>query len=67
MAEIFEVIKKRRSVRKFTDRSVEKEKIMKIIEAARLSPSASNRQPWRFVAVADKELLYRVVRESLGI
>ncbi len=67
MAEIFEVIKKRRSVRKFTDQPVEKEKIIKIIEAARLSPSASNRQPWRFVAVTDKELLYRVVRESLGI
>jgi len=67
MTEIFEVIKKRRSVRKFTDKPVEKEKILKIIEAARLSPSASNRQPWRFVAITDKELLYRVVRESLGI
>ena len=66
MTEIFEIIKNRRSVRKFAGRPVEKEKIIKMIEAARLSPSASNRQPWRFVAVTDKELLYRIVKESLG-
>ncbi|HEY4696296.1 MAG TPA: nitroreductase family protein, partial [Candidatus Hydromicrobium sp.] len=66
MSEVFEVIEKRRSVRKFMSRPVEKEKIIKIIEAARLSPSASNRQPWRFVVVTDQELLSRVVKESLG-
>ena len=67
MSEVFEVIEKRRSVRKFMSRPVEKEKIIKIIEAARLSPSASNRQPWRFVVVTDRELLSRVVKESLGV
>ncbi len=67
MSEVFEVIEKRRSVRKFMSQPVEKEKIIKIIEAARLSPSASNRQPWRFVVVTDRELLSRVVKESLGV
>lgn len=67
MSEVFKVIKKRRSVRKYENRPVEKEKIIKIVEAARLAPSAANGQPWRFIAVTDKELLSRMVKESLGI
>jgi acyl-CoA thioesterase FadM/nitroreductase len=48
------VIAARRSHRAFSDRPVEPEKIERMIEAARWSPSCSNRQPWRFVIV-DKE------------
>jgi len=47
----FEAIEKRRSVRHFLDKPVEKEKILKALDAARLAPSGHNEQPWRFVVV----------------
>jgi nitroreductase len=52
--DVFEAIKKRRSVRSYLDKPIEKEKLSEILEAARLAPSASNRQEWRFVVVRDK-------------
>ncbi|MGM0368377.1 MAG: nitroreductase family protein [Actinomycetota bacterium] len=67
MGSVFEVIKRRRSIRKFQARKVEPDKIKKIIEAARLAPSASNRQPWRFVAVTKKDLIERITKDALGI
>jgi acyl-CoA thioesterase FadM/nitroreductase len=45
------LIAARRSRRAFADRPVEPEKIERMIEAARGSPSCANRQPWRFVVV----------------
>jgi len=66
MRSIFEIIKNRRSIRKFKNKPVEDEKIFKIIEAARLAPSATNRQPWRFVAVKNKELIIKITTEALG-
>ena len=65
--EVFEVIKKRRSTRNYKDIPVEEDKIIKIIEAAILAPSASNGQPWRFIAVKDKNLLTKIVKETLGV
>jgi len=53
--DIFEAIKKRRSIRKYKDKEVEEEKILKILESARLAPSAKNLQEWRFIVVRDKE------------
>ncbi len=53
--DIFEVIKKRRSIRSYSSREIEEEKLREILEAARLAPSASNRQEWRFIIVKDKE------------
>jgi len=53
--DVFEAIKKRRSIRKYKEEEVEEEKILKILEAARLAPSASNRQEWRFVVVRDRK------------
>lgn len=53
--DVIEVIKKRRSVRSYTDRPVERDKIQRLLEAARSAPSASNRQEWRFVVVTDKK------------
>lgn len=44
-----DVVKNRRSIRKFEQVAVEKEKIDKLIEAARLCQSAKNRQPWKFM------------------
>ena len=53
MDKVFKIIEQRRSIRKYQDKPVEKEKILKIIDAARLAPSASNGQPWRFIAVTE--------------
>lgn len=47
--EVNEVIKLRRSTREFKKKKVKKEDILKLIESARLAPSAANRQPWQFV------------------
>ena len=49
-----EAIAKRRSIRKFTDAPVSREHLMELIEAARLSPSGCNSQPWRFRLVTDR-------------
>lgn len=67
MGSVLEIIKQRRSVRKYSKSSVEHEKIIKIVEAARLAPSASNRQPWRFIAVTDSSIIRMLVKEALGI
>lgn len=51
-----ELITKRQSVRGYDNRPIEKEKILKCIEAARLAPSACNAQPWKFIIVDDPDL-----------
>ena len=51
MDEIFERV----SIRKYLDKTVEKEKIEKILRAAMAAPSAGNQQPWEFYVVTDKE------------
>jgi len=45
------------SIRKYQDKSVEKEKTMAILRAAMQAPSATNQQPWEFFVVTDKEKL----------
>jgi nitroreductase len=49
--DFFEVVRKRRSIRKYRPESIPNEKLKTIFEAARRAPSAANRQPWRFVVV----------------
>ena len=52
---VFEAIEKRRSIRSYESTPVPEEKLEKILEAARLAPSASNVQPRHFIVVTDKE------------
>jgi nitroreductase len=52
---VFEVVQKRRSIRAYAPTPVPKEKLLKVLEAGRLAPSASNVQPWHFVVVTDGE------------
>ncbi|UCG13122.1 MAG: nitroreductase family protein [Deltaproteobacteria bacterium] len=56
MNEITEVIKKRRSVRKFEPQAVREEIIRDILDCARLAPTANNIQPWLFGVVTDPDL-----------
>jgi nitroreductase len=53
--DVFEAIKKRRSVRAYTDEKVSEEEVKRLIDAARWAPSAGNIQPWEFVVVRDME------------
>jgi len=54
--EFYEAIRKRYSCRSYIDRPIEKDKLERILEAARLAPSARNCQDWRFVIVTDKKV-----------
>ena len=60
--DFFTLINKRESVRGYLDKQVEREKIIKIIEAARVAPSACNAQPWKFIVVNDKEITSEVAK-----
>lgn len=62
--DVMEAIRKRYSVRNYQDRAVEKEKLDSVLEAARLAPSASNRQEWRFVVVRDKDARQRLMKAA---
>ncbi|MCM8819722.1 MAG: nitroreductase family protein [Candidatus Omnitrophica bacterium] len=64
--DVFEAIKRRRSIRSFLDKPVEEEKLLKIFEAARQAPSASNRQEWRFVIVKDLEMRKKIASFTKG-
>jgi len=52
----FELLVKRQSVRGYSDASVEPEKLARCIEAARMSPSACNSQPWKLIVVDNRQL-----------
>ena len=56
----------RRSIRKYKDQEVEKEKIDIIIKGALTSPSSKNRMPWDLVVVEDKELLAKLAASRGG-
>jgi len=59
-----DLVKKRQSVRKYLDKPVERKKIERCLEAARLAPSASNSQPWSFIVIDDLKLKEAVARNT---
>ncbi len=61
---VFEAIKKRRSIRSYQDKPIEEDKLLRVLEAGRLAPSAKNLQEWRYVIVKDKELRKKVAVAS---
>lgn len=64
MADYFELLKKRRSIRDFEDKDVPLEIINEIIEESCLAPSSGNGQPWRFVIVNKKDLIKNLSDDS---
>jgi len=64
--DVMQAIKKRYSVRSYQDRPVQEKKLKDILEAARLAPSASNRQEWRFIVVRDKDKRQRLMKAAKG-
>lgn len=54
---LFDIFKKRRSVRKYKPTQVPKEHIMKILDIARSAPTSGNQQPWKFLVIRDRARL----------
>ena len=63
--EVLDVIRKRRTVRTFTDEEVSDEQVETILEMGMYAPTYMNRQPWHFVVVRDKAL-QKQMAEALG-
>lgn len=59
-AAFHDVIRRRRSVRQFTDRPVSRATIEWLVRAAHSAPSGANKQPWRFVCVQDPAMKARI-------
>ena len=59
-----EVLLKRRSIRRYKDEHTPREKILKILEAARIAPSANNKQPWHFIVVEKKETIKQLAKSE---
>jgi nitroreductase len=62
--DVYEAIKRRRSMRKFKKESIPQDQIEKLIEVARLAPSGSNVQPWRFIIVKDNRMKSELCKAS---
>jgi nitroreductase len=64
--DVFTAITQRSSVRVYKATGVEEDKLKKVLEAARLSPSASNRQDWKFIVVKNKETKKKLGKAAFG-
>jgi len=64
--EFSELIKVRQSVRQYQQRPVAKDLLDKLVEAVRLSPSASNAQPWKLIVVDDPGLRSQVAQATFS-
>ena len=64
--DVYEAIARRKSVRKFKDEEVSEEVVSRLLEAARLAPSASNRQEWRFVVVREPAMRSQLIEAARG-
>ena len=58
--DIFEAIKQRRSIRKYTDLQIDMQIIRDVIEAGMYAPSAGNQQPWQFIVITEKDILAEI-------
>lgn len=58
--ELFEVIKSRRSIRKFTGEAIPRQDLLKIVDAGRLAATGHNVQPWDFIIITDRAIIERL-------
>jgi len=65
--QVFDIIKKRRSVRFYTDEAIEEDKLKKLVEAAIWAPSAGNIHAWNIVIVQRKQDIERIKAVSPGV
>lgn len=64
--DVMEAIRTRRSIRAYQDRPIEEEKLVQVIEAGRLAPSARNLQDWKFIIIKDKQKRQRLSEAARG-
>ncbi|MFX1594342.1 MAG: nitroreductase family protein [Promethearchaeota archaeon] len=55
-------LKGRRSIRSFQDKPIKEKELEMILEAGRWTPSASNRQPWEFIVIKNKQTLIKLAK-----
>ena len=67
MLHIFEILKKRRSVRQFNHDSIDKEILVKLVEAGIWAPTGGNAQTWFFIIVTNLEKIEKIKATSPGI
>ncbi len=60
--DFYDVIKTRRSVRSFSKKQIPDEILKKVLNAARLAPSANNGQPWRYIMVRDTNKIQQIAK-----
>lgn len=60
--EFYDVVEKRRSIKKYSDRPVENEKLYRVLELSTLIPSWSCKHCWRFLIIDDREIITQVSR-----
>ena len=58
---VFDTIKDRRSIRTYKGERIPKDKLEKLLETARLAPSAANRQNWKFIVVENEQIKNQLV------
>jgi len=63
---VLEIIRRRRSIRKYREDPFPEEVLFRVLEAARLAPSGKNLQPWKFIIVRDKLLKEKLAEASIG-
>ncbi len=63
---LIELLKKRRSVRKYQEKTVDSEKIETILKAGLISPSGKSRRPWEFLVVDNREKLEKLSQAKPG-
>ena len=59
-----DLVKKRRSCRRYLNKPIPREVIERCLEAARLAPSACNSQPWYFIVVDNEEIKNEIVQRA---
>lgn len=63
---LFDLIKKRRSIRKYKSKEIEKEKIDILLKSALLSPSSRGLNPWEFIVIKDRDKLNLLSKAKHG-
>jgi nitroreductase len=62
--EFLAFLKDRRSIRSYLDKKISDKEVEMILEAGRWSPSASNKQPWEFLVIRNKEILREISKKA---
>jgi len=65
MQSFLDLVRRRYSLRSYSAKPVERDKIERCLEAGRMAPSACNSQPWHFVAVDEAEQVHRIAEACL--